>query len=283
MSNHGSQRGIVLVATLWVLVVLAVLVGAAIETSRLEQQIARNSVARVQARALADAGLALGIKAVIDRNPNDPWPVDSTPRIVSYAGRKIEIAIQDELGKIDLNAAPHESLGKLFAATGVATDRIASLVDAIRDWQDEDNLKHARGAEIDDYRSAGLEYGPRNGLFESIDELEQVKSLSRPLVERLRPALTIYSRSPFVDSATAPRLVLLALVDGDMGRVDEAAAERRSQPSNQATTTRLFDLTARAFTIKARVDMPNGVAGSREMVIRFTGKPSGPFWVYDWH
>ena len=61
----------------------------------------------------------VGIAALLDRDPARAVPIDGTPWRWSFAGAAVEIAIEDELGKIDLNAASDTLLHDLFRAQGV--------------------------------------------------------------------------------------------------------------------------------------------------------------------
>lgn len=275
-----TERGFILVSTLWIVLVLAIIAGGLLETSRIGQRLARNAAAKAQAIAAAEAGITLAIKAILDRNPNDPWPIDGTPRPYAYGEARLEIAIQDELGKVDLNAAPDELLESLIVAVGVAQAEARPLVDAIRDWQDADSLRHADGAEAEDYRAAAIRYGPRNAALENVDELEQVKGMSRALVNRLRPALTIHSRRPFADPFTATAPVIAALSGGASESRDALLAQRRSAPQ-PVTTSALYDVTARAFTISVTAVVSGGVRSARHKIVRFTGDPRSPYWVHE--
>ena len=78
------------------------------------------------------------------------------------------MSIQDEDGKIDLNAAPDELLRGLFVSAGLDEDAGAALVDAIVDFRDEDDLTRLNGAEDRDYADAGLPYGAKDAPFEAV-------------------------------------------------------------------------------------------------------------------
>ena len=56
------------------------------------------------------------------------------------------------------------------------------------------------GAEVvSEYRAAGYAYGPRDGPFETVEELKLVMGMTPLLFEALAPVLTIYSQTPWVD------------------------------------------------------------------------------------
>ena len=63
----------------------------------------------------------------------------------------MQVRIERETGKIDLNAAEDPMLRALPLALGLDEDRAAALADAIQDWRDDNQLKRERGAEDRDY------------------------------------------------------------------------------------------------------------------------------------
>lgn len=289
---RGSDHGIVLFAALWLLVLLAVVSGGIIELVRAERRVARHIVAEAEARALAEAGIARGIEILLGRERSDPWPVDGTPRMVEHAGQRIELTIQDEIGRIDLNVAADDLLKGLLSSAGLREIEVEAHVDRILDWRDPDDLKQLHGAERADYAGRGVTYAPRNGAFESVDELGQVLGVTASLLERVRPALTVFSRRASVDAIVAPREALLALPGMDEAQARQTVAMRRHSPSPSrlggasvsvsGTTAALAALGGRAFSLVGRAEGQGGVRVTRMAVVRFTGDPVHAYWILDW-
>lgn len=277
--HDAGRRGIVLISALWILALLAVIAGSMLHLASTDHQISRNVVVHAQARALADAGIAYGLANLLAPDPADPWPIDGTPRRISYAGATIEIAIQDELGKIDLNVASSELLNALFLAAGASVSAADRLTDSLGDWRDADDLRRPNGAEQEDYRATGLPYGPRNGPFESVPEIEQVLGMTRALRLRITPAVTIYSRQPFLDPDTAQQTALQVLNELKRERTDRDAPARLS---GAGTARTIFNPAGRAFTISARVEQAAGLAVARTAIVRLTTSPLQPYWVHEW-
>ncbi len=284
----GTDSGVVLVAALCLLVLLSVVAGGMIELVRAERRVSRHITAQAETRGVADAGINRGIAALLERGQRERWPVDGTPRSVSYAGYRIDISIQDEVGKIDLNTGADDLLRGLLRSAGLREMESDIHVDRIVDWRDPDDLRRLNGAERSDYEAQGLSYVPRNAAFESVDELGQVLGVSAALVERVRPALTIYSRRATVDMATAPPHVLQAIPGMDDGEVRKILAERSaSGPSASASaavafTAAISDLTGRVFTLTARAYGHHDVVVTRVAVVRFTGDANRPYWIHEW-
>lgn len=77
---------------------------------------------------------------------------------------------------LDVNAADAEALRALFLALGVWPGRADSLVDAVLDWRDADDVPRPLGAEREWYESNGR-HVPRNGPFADPRELYRVRGL----------------------------------------------------------------------------------------------------------
>ena len=286
-----GESGIVLIAALWLLILLSITAAGMIELVRSERRIARHIVNQAEAEALADGGIAHGVAALLERGRRGPWPLDGRARVVDYQGRSIRVSVYDELGKIDLNTATDELLRGLFRSAGLSAAEAELLVDRIADWRDPDDLRRLGGAERPDYEAKQLIYGPRNGAFESVDELGQVLGMPASLLDRVRPALTVFSRRSGVETATAPREALAALPGMDEVQIRQLMAERGlgdgwrtgdSRASTAGTTASLPDLTGRAFTLTAHARGQNGQAVARTAIVRFTGNPDQPFWIHEW-
>ena len=86
-----------------------------------------------------------------------------------------------------------------------------SLAHKIVDWSTATPFKHLNGAKEEEYRASGSAFRPRNGPFQSVDELLLVMDMTPALFRRIEPALTVYSGHQFIDPQLAPREALLAL------------------------------------------------------------------------
>ena len=98
-------------------------------------------------------------------------------------------------------------------------------MDAILDFRDADELRHASGAEDPDYAAADLDHDAKDAPFQIVEELQQVYGMTREVYDQIAPALTVYSQRPVPDLNTAPPLVL------------EAVPDPRTQPDDSETDT----------------------------------------------
>ncbi len=233
-----------------------------------------------------------------------PWRADGTVYLWSLGKGAVLVSMRDEAGKIDLNAAPDELIQGLFAAVGLEESSAASLTAAIADFRDADDETHLGGAEADDYRAAGLAWGPKNKPFEVVEELHQVLGMTREVYRLAAPGLTVYSRSKGVDVSVAPAIVLLALPGVDAEAV-EAFTQRKAGKKAEgqsgvgqmagaelggARMTTIPGLgreyvarsRGRVFAIRAEARMQSGAVFVREAVVYLTRNIERPFRTYAW-
>ena len=156
------------------------------------------------------------------------WVPDGQPRVWGLGEQLLEIRIINEASLIDLNTADRDLLLALMMAVGVQEAEPDSLVDAILDWRDEDDLHLVNGAEDPDYAAAGLPYGAKDGPFDSLEELQQVIGFNKELYQLLAPALTVSSGQATPEPTFAPPLVQAALqgisLDEMQDRLESATA-----------------------------------------------------------
>lgn len=284
-----AQRGIALVIVLWMLALLSVIAASLVFATRTELLIAGNLASLAQAEALADAGVARAIMEMGRPRTTDPlqWKADGLPRQWNYQQAALSITVIDESGKIDLNTAPPHLLTGLFQSIG-ATDPEA-LADAVKDWRDADDLRSPRGAEKEDYAAAGKAYGPANATFETIDELRQVLGMTDELFRRLERSVTVHSYQPGINTAAAPRDVLLALPGVAPEQVDAFIEQRRGLleqglPAPPFPPAQALAATAVGSTFSVQVDvvLRDNTRFLREAVVRLTGSPQDPPTILAW-
>jgi general secretion pathway protein K len=212
---------------------------------------------------------------------------DGVPQAFDLAGRRVQVAVQDELGRIDLNQADGTLLTSLFFSIGLDAAAAAALVDKILDWRDASPLKRLNGAKAADYRTAGYGYQPRNGPFQSVDELKLVMGMTPEIFARVEKAVTVYSGRPRFDPQVAPREALLALPAMDAAQAAAIMAARASQAGVAAGGLPggfgdpLTALKGRAFTLVAQFQATDRVV-TRKAAIRISGNPNQPYWVLNW-
>lgn len=125
----------------------------------------------------------------------DPWSPSSDPYSVQIGDRDCEVFISDEGGKINVNKITDETREgfiKFLTASKLEELVAETIAASILDWLDEDDLHHVNGAEKDYYATFPEPYEPKNGPFETLEELTLVKGVTPQIFESLRDHLTIY-------------------------------------------------------------------------------------------
>ncbi len=228
-----ASRGSALLMVLWVVGFLTLLVTTAmlvlrqdIETSASQQMVFRT-------RQLAEMGIALAVHPMV--KPNDPLLHGKLSSIESF-----DAVMTTEEGRLSLKSLlteeRREVLERLFRRWGLNPLDAQSVVDAMMDWVDEDELMRLKGAERRDYLELGLEDRPYNREFRSLDEVSQV--LGMELVEQVYPnwrdEFTVFGQGQLdVNEATALRISVVANVD--LSRAEDLV-EQRNGPDGKLHT-----------------------------------------------
>lgn len=223
--TRRRQRGAALLLVTWLIALLAALIGAFALTARVEglqeRVLSRGAIAGEAARA----GLEMALVRVDDADLRRRWLADGRLYRWQYAGVPVEVRVQDEQGKIDINAADTALVAALFRAVGVESDQATLLASAMVDWRDADPLTQPQGgAEDPDYAAAGLPYGAKDAPFETVAEVEQVLGMTPAIYAKAAPFFTIFTGSgtPDTTSAAAPVLTAMGLDGAALVRAREA-------------------------------------------------------------
>ncbi|MCD9006539.1 general secretion pathway protein GspK [Luteimonas sp. XNQY3] len=261
-----AHRGAALLLVLWLITLLAALVGAFALTARIEQQQGRVLSRGVAGDQAARAGLEYALTRLAMDDPALQWQPDGRPYAWRFRDIDVELRVVDETGKVDLNAADGLLLAALLQTTGAEQRVAVQVAGAIVDWRDGDDFVQVTGgAEAADYASAGRPYGAKNAPFESVAEVEQVLGMTPELYEAVAPYLTIHSRLPAPDPQFAAAPVLQA-----MGvEADPILAAR------EATTAQLMGALlgggSGTYSIESRARLPEGRTARLRAVVRTGG------------
>jgi general secretion pathway protein K len=264
-----QQSGIALVVVLWLVVLLTVIASSHARNTRIETSLAFNQVGSAQARALAEAGINRAIMELFVSDAGARWPLDGTARQIQLDSGRVNVAIRDASGLLDLNKADSVQLEAVLAAAGVDEAARQNLVDAILDWRDKDTLRRLHGAEDNDYRHAGLDWGARDAAFSSVDELRYVLGMTHSLFERLAPYLTVHSSGKGVNLRYAPPWLFSVLTDSERESYD-------TPPIEETQPTGPFHVTAWATSNR-------GSRASVEAVLSIARSGEASYRILSWH
>lgn len=233
---RSAERGVILVALLWILVALSVIGLTFAREGFVEVAAARNARDLTRAYYAARAGIAAAVFRLYQKRFVPPVrgveletvadPLDQG-KVVGTAGEgAYEVEVQDESGKINVNMAGEEQLRSLMEALGIPKPDADVIVDSILDWRDPDNLHRLSGAEDDYYQTLDPPYRAKNGRFDAVEELLLVRGVTPDyfyghqeagpdgaMVDRygLARCLTVYSNRVQINVNYAPLPVLLSI------------------------------------------------------------------------
>lgn len=314
IESCGRQRGIAFVLVLWVIAMLSIILGSFSVIARTENLQSRHLFDTTQARYAAEAGLNLAVYELRKTDPLERWVGDGRPYRFGYGNAEIEVEVTDDSGKIDLNSACGSSaqglstasanpaaaagglglLVNLFVSRGLPLEQAQALGAAVSDWCDPGDDAQPNGAEIAEYKAAGLSYGPKNAPFDTVSELQQVLGMNYALFEKLEPSLTIYSGRGAPSAGFADATTLAAMYPG-------ASPEELQQLVQQRQSTNAADLAGAGlmlpdgtplvaggggltYSVKSRATLPNGASTTLDATIRMGGVSTAgrPYVILRW-
>jgi len=221
-----GEQGTVLLLVLLVLALISVLILSWAQEWRMELRLASNYREAGRCRRLAEGGVyyALGKLAVAKQAEMnaaamgqaalaaDAWRGDQRPRQVKLPEGQVEIRLEDEAGKINLNRVPGDLLLKLLQTLMVPRDQIQIMVDSVEDWRTRGEQARPYGAKSNFYLQLEPPYVSKDGPFETVEELSWVHGFEgSPMIPRLGEWLTVQAVPMGVDINSAPQQVLLAM------------------------------------------------------------------------
>jgi general secretion pathway protein K len=268
---------VALLLVLWGMLALSLVAAGFIRQARTETRLAANLVENARAEALADAGVAQAMLALLAADPAAAWRADGRSHALELADGTVRIALQDEAGKVDLNRAGEPLLEALFRDVGGAPPAAAAaLAAAVADFRDRDGLRRPGGAEDADYLAAGRPFAAKDAPFATVDELLQVTGMSRALLDRIEPYLTVWSPRRDLNPATAPAALLAILPNLD------AAGRSALLAARAGATAPAAALGASTVTVLAAATTRGGGSFIREAVLRRGSNPLRPWEVLSW-
>lgn len=281
---RSRQRGAALLLVLWITALLAVILGSFAVLARTELMQSRNLFDTIRARLAAEAGLARAVYEMSRPDVMTKWLADGRIYEIEFEGNAVELTVQDESGKVDINAADAGILQAMFVLAGADEDRARKLAAAVVDWRDPDDLVQPEGAEDADYEAADLPYGASDYPFRLAQELQQVLGMDYELYRKVADWITVYGGMgrPNASFAPAELLPLFTGVTPELAQQIVAQRHALDPAAMQATPVTLPDGTtliavggSSTYTVRSRAILPNGVEAAIEVTLRIGGGPGG--------
>jgi type II secretory pathway component PulK len=229
-----SQQGSALVLVFWCLILLSIAIVGLVEMVELSVEHTTDHDLQVQARALAESGVALGTYPTILKD--DPLLAQQVA-----PGRSFRVKIGSEGARLNLNyilqTGHRDVLMNLFTRWGLTLDESNHVIDCLTDWISPSGLRSLNGAVAADYAAAGLPQRPSGKPFVSLDEVGLV--LGFDLVEKAKPdwrdTFTLWSSGP-LNVNEAPAALIAAVFDLEESRVDPMVNARNGRDGIAGTS-----------------------------------------------
>lgn len=224
----GGNAGYALVVVIWGLGIIALMIVSFMTTARLRLQAANNIAGAAQADEIAEAAINLAILSLAKERqeaaqpvaqPTGALPVPTAapqriihagePRFCALAGAAVALAIEDEGGKVDLNGANQTIIKTMLVGFGLGMNEADSAAAAIIGFRSGPGEPGAGGANVPE---VAMGRRPKQELFQTVFELDQVEGLDPSLVRQIIPFVTVHGRRPRVDAETAPPALFAALI-----------------------------------------------------------------------
>lgn len=304
-----GRRGAALVIVLWVLALLSAMAAEFALSMRAGARAASNFGDELSARALAAAGVEMGVYElssgfdgaytgengglVLVRKEGGGAVDLPFDRDFGLNAGTVTYAIEDESGKINVNTCSREDLDSLLFRAGIEKTERDIIVDSVLDWRDDNQEFRLNGAEDDYYAALPRPYGAKDGSFDTVEELLLVRGVTPELFYgkgRVPPEFGIYGEVEKTDGISG-----LLTVYGD-GRVNLNTADKQVLSASLGSAAAEEVLLRRAngyidipahgskvssayFTVRAKGSANGLTAGARAVVLVEPGKrPVKVFW-----
>jgi len=183
LRGKSVRRGAALMIVLWLIAILAIATVTALRVIAFDMDVAASTIHGARAKHLAEMGVAVGSHRMVERF--DPLlRFENEERNEGYS-----VTLTSEGRRFNINSIiaskDTELLTDMFTEWGMELDESEALVDALLDWFDGDDLVSLKGAEAEEYESAGRFNQPFNRPFYALEEMRLVRGMDR--LEALKP------------------------------------------------------------------------------------------------
>ena len=191
----GGERGVALIAVLWIFIFLFVVAFEFSTAAREEASAAYRFHEETEGYYLALAGFERGLYDFLNQQSGAGPITAAKTDLLDGAWREQQLGtgtyrvrFVDEAGKINLNRATEATLRRVFTNLGIDGARRDVVVEAILDWRDPDDLHRVNGAENEYYAGLTPPYTAKNGPLDSVADLLWIKGMTSEIFYGEAPA-----------------------------------------------------------------------------------------------
>jgi general secretion pathway protein K len=268
---------VALVAVLLLVAGLIAIATAVVTLSAAHRRSAQRSEESEQRRVTLDSALRIAVAEIAYPKPGGPFWLPRQARTLPIGDSRVQVTLERESGRIDLNSAEEKYLVAALAEAGL--DDAASKNGAARilDWIDSDDEVRPGGAEAGEYQAAGLPHEPRNSPMETVEEVRQVIGL-HSLRDETLSVFTVYSQMREPSRADAPQPVQQVIEWLDRA----AAIGGQNSPPAAVASVEAGAVSYVGSVVRIRACVTEVRPHCRETVLRLTGNESRPVLYLAW-
>ncbi|MDB9999126.1 hypothetical protein OAE16_01645 [Porticoccaceae bacterium] len=185
---------------------------------------------------------------------------------IEFAGTEIDIQIEDERNKIDINSAQESLITALLAYHLVGAQEAVTIGETMRNLRTLTTEK----------------------LFKNTAQFTNISPLIASIYSCIQPYITVYSGQSGIDYGSAPKKIKSLLDWADTERwnnqlwAPNQPTNRASAVGNSSSVMRTsISHSGHAFTINATVSIEDDYQLTRSAIIRLTGNRLDPFWLME--
>jgi general secretion pathway protein K len=275
--HRSDERGFALVLVIWGLGLISLMALTVITAGRYRILATANLIENAKAEALAEAGvnlLRLELHAAFAGGSLNAlrFATNGEPLLCTMPqGALAALAVEDEGGKADLNTAPPGLISALLRGFGAGPEEADHVAAAIAEFSRPAVNVALYDAASRAYAADGRPYGPKNGPFETVLELDQVIGMRPDLLRAVLPYVTVHSRKPGVDTRVAAPALLAALAGLGPAKVAQLAGvehgDREVKAPVGVPSQFLSPSTGRSFVVRTEVRMPAGGSFAQTAIV----------------
>lgn len=268
--NH--PEGFALLIVLWMLVLIAFIIGYVTSTGRSEIEISTNISANAAASAAADGAVYRAIFALMDSRTDHRPVTDGHTEQMRIGRSVVALRVFNENDWINPNLASAKLLEGLLRAVNMPAETAADLADEITQWVGTARTLRSPDELAAEYKSAGLGYAPPEAPLEDLEELRRVRGMTATALASMRPHLTLFGgRQP--NPATTDPVVAAAIRFAD-----------RSNPTIGASGPVFTGVgqDARVVRILAQAQGPGRATANAAVIVRVTSSSARGYSVLSW-
>ncbi|MER2263868.1 hypothetical protein [Methylobacterium oxalidis] len=278
----SREAGFALIAVIWMIGLIGLMLVTYIAAARYRAIEARAAAQIARAEAGAEGAVNLAILDLLADLPKGEsmgarFGSGGRPRLCALEdGTILAVAVANESGKVDLNAATPDLVAALIR--GVAPEARAAvrsllhLREAAQHAKDQAQTQQSQTQQTQAGQVQQFQESRETPAFRSAVELARVPGVDRTLFETLLPMVTTHTGSPGLNAQVAATATLLAVT----GARSRAEAER----ANAAFF--LAQAPGRVFLIRGEAVTRTGARVAREAVVEFTPGPPAAYSIREW-